>query len=96
MDRIKSIRWEKQPRDYPNCGSVFKRPGKNIYVGPMMDELDLKGYRIGDAMVSKKHSGFIVNVGNATGDDILNLIKSIQKKIKKAFNIDLEIEQRVI
>ena len=96
MDRIKSIRWEKQPRDYPNCGSVFKRPGKNIYVGPMMDELDLKGYRIGDAMVSKKHSGFIVNVGNATGDDILNLIKSIQKKIKKAFNIDLEIEQRII
>ena len=96
MESIKSIRWEKQPRDYPNCGSVFKRPGDNIYVGAMMDELNLKGFKIGDAMVSKKHSGFIVNVGDASGDDILSLIKAIQKKIKKAFNISLEVEQRII
>jgi len=95
MNDSKTRRWSKQPRDYPNCGSVFKRPpGK--FVGPMIDELGLKGFTIGGAQVSKKHSGFIINKGNATGTDILELIQYIQDKVKKRHNINLEVEQRII
>ena len=95
MDESKARRWARQPREYPNSGSVFKRPpGK--FVGPMLDELGFKGYTIGGAQVSKKHSGFIVNVNNASGTDILKIINKIQKQVKEVFNIDLEVEQRVI
>ncbi len=95
METIKQNRWKKQPREYPNCGSVFKRP-PGRFVGPMLDELGLKGFAIGGAMISEKHSGFIVNKGNATGEDILNLISEVQKRVKAKFNVDLEVEQRII
>lgn len=95
MEKEKKIRWEKQPREYPNCGSVFKRP-KNKFVGPMLDELNLKGFTIGGAQVSQKHSGFIVNTGSATGEDIILLINEIQRRVKLKFNIELEVEQRII
>jgi UDP-N-acetylmuramate dehydrogenase len=95
MITIKDARWSKQPREFPNAGSVFKRP-QNKYVGPMLDELGLKGFTIGGAQVSEKHSGFIVNIGNATGKDILDLIKEIQLKVLKKFKILLEVEQRII
>ena len=95
MTDSKLRRWSKQPREYPNSGSVFKRPPSK-FVGPMIDELGLKGFTIGGAQISKKHSGFIVNLGNATGNDILNLIKYIQTKVNEKHNIHLEIEQRII
>lgn len=95
MQQGKEIRWAKQPREYPNCGSVFKRP-EGKFVGPMLDELNLKGFSVGGAEVSTKHSGFIVNKDNATGQDILSLISEIQKRVKTHFNIDLVVEQRVI
>ena len=95
MLKIKDLRWKKQPRDYPNAGSVFKRP-KGRFVGPMLDELKLKGYSVGGAMVSKKHSGFIVNFNNASGEDILTLVSDIQQKVFKKFKVKLELEQRVI
>lgn len=95
MDESKSRRWSKQPREYPNCGSVFKRP-PGRFVGPMLDELGLKGYTIGGAQISKKHSGFIINYNNATGSDILELIQSVKAKVKSHFDIDLEVEQRII
>jgi len=95
MDESKARRWARQPREYPNSGSVFKRPpGK--FVGPMIDELGLKGYTIGGAQVSKKHSGFIVNLGNATGKDILELIQYVQEKVLQKFKVNLEVEQRII
>lgn len=95
MKEIKTKRWSKQPREYPNCGSVFKRPSGR-FVGPMLDELGLKGYQIGGAQVSTKHSGFIVNTGNATGQDILDLINHIKHKVKEKFQVELEVEQRII
>lgn len=95
MEAIRKRRWAKQPKDYPNAGSVFKRP-EGRFVGPMLDELNLKGYGVGGAMVSCKHSGFIVNKNNASGKDILELIKDIQNKVKSAFDVDLEVEQRII
>lgn len=95
MDETKQVRWAKQPREYPNCGSVFKRP-PGRFVGPMLDELGMKGFTIGGAKISEKHSGFIVNTGNATGKDILSIISEAKKRVKEKFGVDLEVEQRII
>lgn len=95
MNEVKAARWAKQPRDLPNCGSVFKRP-KGFYVGAMIDELQLKGFRIGDAQISTKHGGFIVNLGAATGEDILAIIKEVKRRVMDRFGVDLEVEQRII
>ncbi len=95
METTKAARWAKQPKEYPNAGSVFKRP-PGRYVGPMIEELGLKGYSLGGAQVSQKHAGFIINVNNATGRDILDLIDMIRSRVKNAFGVELEVEQRVI
>lgn len=95
MESNKANRWSKQPREYPSAGSVFKRP-KGLFVGPMITELGLKGYRVGDAMISEKHAGFIVNVGHATGNEIIELIEIVRKKVKERFNVELDVEQRMI
>lgn len=95
METTKEKRWEKQPREYPNCGSVFKRP-EGRFVGPMLDELGLKGFTIGGAQVSEKHSGFIVNRGGATGADIVAVIREVQARVRAKFDIDLQVEQRII
>lgn len=95
MEQYKEVRWAKQPREFPNCGSVFKRP-PGRFVGPMLDELNMKGFAIGGAKISEKHSGFIVNTGTAKGKDILAVIQEAQKRVKDIFGVDLEVEQRVI
>lgn len=95
METIRAARWAKQPRDFPNAGSVFKRP-PGRYVGQLMDELGLKGHRVGGAELSTKHGGFIVNTDGATGQDILELIAHIKSVVKQRFGIDLQQEQVVI
>ncbi|WP_256003248.1 UDP-N-acetylmuramate dehydrogenase [Pedobacter deserti] len=95
METIRAQRWAKQPKDLPNAGSVFKRP-PGYYVGAMIDELGLKGFRVGGAMISEKHGGFVVNIDNATGRDILELIGEVQTKVYRQFGVLLEVEQRVI
>lgn len=95
MESIKETRWAKQPKEYPNAGSVFKRP-KGYYVGAIIDELELKGLSVGGAKVSEKHGGFIVNFNHAKGADIVRLIEVIKEKVYKKFNIILEVEQRII
>ena len=86
-------RKEKQPLEYPNAGSTFKR-GKDFITAKLIDECGLKGYKIGGAQVSEKHAGFIINTGNATSKDILELIEYVQKTVyeKCKKNIELEIE----
>lgn len=96
MDEIVLRRAAKQPREYPNAGSVFIRPAENIYVGPMIEKLGLKGYRIGGAEISTKHAGFIVNVGNATGQDIVQLIDYVKEKVYDNYGINLQVEQRLL
>ena len=88
-------REEKQPLDKPSAGSTFRRP-PGFYVGPMLEELGLKGYQIGGAQVSSKHAGFIVNNGNATAQDVLYLIAHIQQKARERFGVDLQPEIRVV
>lgn len=95
MEELKESRWAKQPKNLPNAGSVFKRPVGH-YVGPMIDQLNLKGFTVGGAKISEKHGGFIVNFNNATGSDILEVIKYVQKKVTAQFGVHLEVEQRII
>lgn len=95
MELIKETRVSKQPKEYPNAGSVFKRP-KGYFVGTMIQQLGLKGFSIGGAQVSEKHAGFIINKGGATGDDIIKLISHIKEVVYKEYNIELEVEQIII
>ncbi len=84
-------RAEKQPLNLPSAGSTFKRP-LGDYASRLIDKAGLKGLRVGGAMVSPKHAGFIVNAGNATAKDVLALIKSVKKSVKEQANILLEEE----
>ena len=88
-------RKEKQPLEYPNAGSTFKR-GENYITAKLIDECGLKGCSIGGAQVSEKHAGFIVNKNNATSTDILNLIEYVQKVVKEKTGEDIKLEVEVI
>lgn len=95
MENYKNLRKEKQPIDMPNAGSTFKR-GTNYISAQLIDEAGLKGYSIGGAQVSEKHAGFIVNTGNATAKDILELVDYIIKVVYEKFGKVLELEVEVI
>lgn len=95
----KRERYRKQPRNYANAGSVFKRPsqdGTTYYVWKLFEEVGLRGYRIGDAEISFKHPGFIVNVNNAQIKDVLALLDLCKNKVKEKFNLDLELEWKTL
>jgi len=94
-DDLNGRRKKTQPLEYPSAGSVFKRPS-GYYAGSLIADCGLKGYTIGGAQVSGKHAGFIVNVGNATTDDVLRLIDHIQRKVYAAFMVMLEPEIRIL
>ena len=93
MDEYRDIRLDKQPYDKPSAGSTFKR-GNDYITAKLIDECDLKGKQIGGARVSDKHAGFIVNDGNATAKDIIELIDLVKRTVYKQTGkyIDLEIE----
>lgn len=95
MDDILALRAKKQPLRYPSCGSVFKRPS-GYYAGALIEEAGLKGERIGGAMVSPKHAGFIVNVDRASAADVYAVINLIEKKVYDRFGVRLEREVRLI
>jgi len=95
MEAIKSERWKKFPMEYPNAGSVFKRPSGD-YAGRLIEVSGCSGMRIGDAQVSPKHKGFIINVGHATSRDIVCLINAVQTRVKEATGVELQLEQRVM
>lgn len=88
-------RREKQPLEYPSAGSTFKRP-EGYFAAKLIEDSGLKGVHVGDAEVSQKHSGFIINKGNATAKDILNLIEIVQNTVKEKFNVDLHTEVMII
>jgi UDP-N-acetylmuramate dehydrogenase len=91
MDENLSKRKAKQPLDFPSAGSTFKRPD-GYFAGALIEQCNLKGYCIGDAQVSEKHAGFVINKGNATTSDILKLIKHIQKTVFENKGVMLETE----
>ena len=95
MKDILSLRAKKQPLKYPSCGSVFKRPA-GYYAGALIEEAGLKGERIGGAMISPKHAGFILNVDHASAADVYALINLVENKIYDRFGVRLEREVRLI
>lgn len=92
---LNTQRQTKQPLEYPSAGSTFRRP-VGYYAGKLVQDAGFKGYSIGGAQVSEKHSGFVINKGGATAADILNLIAAIQSAVKEKFDVDLKTEVIVI
>ena len=88
---LKEQRRTKQPLEYASAGSTFKRP-EGAFAGKLISDAGLKGYAIGDACVSEKHAGFLVNKGNATAAEIYRLIREVQQKVQQAFGYRLETE----
>lgn len=88
-------RESKQPLNLPSAGSTFKRP-KGYFAGTLIDKTGLKGLRVGGAMVSDKHAGFVVNVGGATAADVLNLIAEVKKRVYEVHGVALNPEVRII
>ena len=95
MEEYSTYRREKQPIEYPSAGSTFKR-GTDYITAKLIDEAGLKGYSIGGAEVSSKHAGFIINKGNATAKDILELIEYVKYNIEKKYNKKIELEIEII
>lgn len=88
-------RREKQPLEYPSCGSAFKRPQGN-FAGKLIEDCGLKGFSIGKAAVSEKHAGFIINLGGATSNEILALIAEVKKRVFEKFGVELQPEIEII
>lgn len=83
-----------QPLEYPNAGSVFRRPDAGVPLSRALDELGLRGKRVGDAAISEKHAGFIVNLGNARAADVMTLIQEVQDIAERSLKIRPEMEIR--
>ena len=95
MDELAQARKEKQPLEYPSSGSTFKRP-EGYFAGKLIQDAGLKGYTVGGAQVSEKHSGFVINRGNATAEEVLFLIRQVQKRIKQQFGVAMDTEVRML
>lgn len=91
----KKRRITSQPLEYPSAGSVFRNPTNN-YAGKLIEDIGYKGKQKNDAMVSEKHANFIINKGNASGRDIIELINEIKEKVKQTYDIDLYLEQEIV
>lgn len=88
-------RLDSQPLNYPSAGSVFRNP-EGMYAGELIERLGLKGFKIGGAMISDKHANFIINTGNATSKDIMELICYVKNQVKEKYNIELKVEQEFV
>ena len=95
MADLAARRREKQPLQYPSCGSFFKRP-VGYYAGALIEQAGLKGYRVGDAQVSEMHAGFVINRGHATSSEIYRLMQDVQRRVQAQFGVALEPEVRLI
>ena len=95
MEKYSNSRKEKQPLEYPSAGSTFKR-GEDFLTAKLIEEAGLKGLSVGKAEVSTKHSGFIINKGNAKAKDVLELVEKVKKEIYKKFDKKIELEIEVI
>lgn len=95
MDDLAGRRREKQPLEYPSAGSTFKRPA-GYFAGKLIEDAGLRGFRVGDAQVSEKHCGFVINRGQATAAEIRELIRQVQSRVKAESGVDLETEVKLI
>ena len=95
MEELRERRSEKQPLDMPSAGSTFKRP-EGYFAGKLIMDAGLRGFSVGGAQISEKHCGFVVNKGGATAQDVLDLIKEVQKRVREKFGVELETEVKFL
>lgn len=95
IEELRKARIAKQPLEYPSAGSTFKRPA-GYFAGKLIMDAGLAGLQVGDAQVSEKHCGFVINRGNATAAQTLELISTVQKQVKDKFQVDLEMEVQML
>ena len=95
MEELRNKRIEKQPLEYPSAGSTFKRP-EGYFAGKLIMDAGLRGYRVGDAQVSEKHCGFVINRKNASAQEVRQLMQDVQDKVKAQFGVMLEPEVKML
>lgn len=95
MEELKKQRVAKQPLEYPSAGSTFKRP-EGYFAGKLIMDAGLRGFSVGDAQVSEKHCGFVINRGNATAADVMALVSQVQTIVEEKFGVQLELEVRKV
>ncbi len=95
MSELNAKRREKQPLDYPSAGSTFKRP-EGYFAGKLIEDAGLRGFQVGDAQVSEKHCGFVINRGKATAADVIGLMEEVQKRVLETSGVRLEPEVKII
>ena len=95
VDTLTTRREDRQPLEYPSAGSTFKRP-EGHFAGRLIEDAGLKGFTIGGACVSEKHAGFVINNGNGTAKDVLDVINHVRDEVKKQFGVDLYPEVRIL
>lgn len=95
VDELTKRREERQPLEYPSAGSTFKRP-EGYFAGKLIEDAGLKGFTVGGACVSTKHAGFVINKGNGTAKDVLDVINHVKNEVKKQFAVDLYPEVRIL
>ena len=91
MRELAGKRREKQPLEYPSAGSTFKRP-EGYFAAKLIEDAGLKGFSVGGAMVSEKHSGFVINYNDATASDVMELCRQVREKVKALSGVELEME----
>ena len=95
MDELMQKRRDKQPLEYPSCGSTFKRP-EGYFAAALIEECGLKGCSVGGAQVSEKHSGFVINKGGATFEDVIALVEHIKSVVRDRKGVELECEMLIV
>ncbi len=98
LEKIRELnarRREKQPLEFPSAGSTFKRP-EGYFAGKLVQDAGLRGYRVGDAQVSEKHCGFVINRGKATAAEVRQVIADVQRNVKEQFGVELEPEVKIV
>ena len=95
MEELKEQRLAKQPLEYASAGSTFKRP-EGFFAGKLIQDAGLRGFQVGDAQVSEKHCGFVINRGNASASEIAELIQEVQRRVHENSGVWLETEVKYL
>ena len=95
MDELRTKRVEKQPLEYGSAGSTFKRP-EGYFAGKLIQDAGLRGFRVGNAQVSEKHCGFVINLGGATAEDVSRLMGEVIRRVAENSGVRLEPEVKMI
>ncbi len=95
VEKLTAARRAKQPLEYPSAGSVFRRP-EGHFAGALIEAAGMKGYRIGDMMISEKHAGFLINAGEGAAADAVRVIRDVQERVRETSGVSLVPEVKLV